>query len=194
MRVFISSPETHRCPPPGVSTWLSAGPIAVGTLLKGLQRVSRSLVAHCAALVLAFWLYHLWISSLMQTGALRLGTVSHKLAPLYAYLDPRLKGGLLLALGVLGAYGLFLRWLLRTERIAGSSCVPLFMVWMAVITVTVAGIDGNLSRLARPFERTDLEYYGAIEKVGHVGKFIGSYPVRAAEMPMHAQTHPPGRR
>lgn len=159
-----------------------------------VKRTARSLWLQCAVLLAALWLYHLWISSLMQRGLLQLGAVSHKLAPLYAYWDPKLKGGLLLALAVLAGYRFFLRRVLCNDcrRLRDWKAVALLTLWMPLLAIAVAGIDGNLTRIARPFERTDIEYYGAVDRVGDLRTFIATYPQRAAEMPMHAQTHPPG--
>lgn len=178
----------------------------VSLLHRAIALPVRSLWFQSALLLAAFWIYHLWLTSLMQCGRLRLGAVSHKLAPLYAYWDPRLKGGLLLALAVLAGYALFLRRFLRTAPFSGGrlrhaasshgrhewKSIALLTAWMPVLAIAVAGIDGNLGRIARPFERTDIEYYGAVSRVGDLRTFIGTYPQHAGEMPMHAQTHPPG--
>jgi hypothetical protein len=156
-------------------------------------RLCRSLWLQCLALAAGFWIYHLWLSAQMQRGGLRLGAVSHKLAPLYAYFDPRIKGGLLLALAVLFGYGLFLRrWLRAAPPLRDWKAVAVLTALLPLSAIAVAGIDGNLTRIARPFERTDIEYFGAVGRVGELATFIGTYPQRAVAMPMHAQTHPPG--
>ena len=149
-------------------------------------------VAQCAAVLIAFWVYHSWVASLIDSGELRLGAVSAKMAPLYAYWKPRFKTGLILAVLILAGYGFSLRRMLRNESIGGSRFVAALMFWMAAISIAVAGIDGSLSRLARPFEKMDLDYYGAITHVHELREFIGGYVVNMLQMPMHAQNHPPG--
>jgi 4-amino-4-deoxy-L-arabinose transferase-like glycosyltransferase len=128
----------------------------------------------------------------MTDHGLRLGAISYKLAPLYAYWRPHLKGWLVLPIVVLAGYF----WILRRTRVATSltdrSAIAYFVGSFIAITTSVAMLDSGPRSLIAPLLRTDLEYYGAIDRVRNVGEFLRDYPHVADSMPMHAQVHPPG--
>jgi 4-amino-4-deoxy-L-arabinose transferase-like glycosyltransferase len=130
---------------------------------------------------------------LMTEHGLRLGAISYKLAPLYAYWRPHVKGWLLLPIAVLAAY---LCWLRRTRVATGLTdrrAVASFVLWFIAITTSVAMLDGGPRALIRPLvERPELEYSGAVDRVHGVREFMRDYPRLASTMPMHAQVHPPG--
>jgi 4-amino-4-deoxy-L-arabinose transferase-like glycosyltransferase len=128
----------------------------------------------------------------MTQHGLRLGAISYKLAPLYAYWRPHLKGWLALPLVVLAIYF----WILRRTRVATSltdrSAIAFFVASFVAIATSVAMLDGGPQSLIAPLLRTDVEYFGAIDRVRGVGEFLRDYPHVADSMPMHAQVHPPG--
>ena len=163
-----------------------------GLIALSLRTSHSRLLLHVILGALCFWVYHCWLASRMQSSGLRLGAVSHKLAPLYAYERFGLKTGLLVAVGILSIFAM--SWKKRIRHPSGTGMeITFFMTWMVIISVAVAGIDGSItSRLGRPFEKLELEYYGAINRVQNPGNFIRDYPNRLYELPMHAQTHPPG--
>ncbi len=150
------------------------------------------LATQSGLLAALFLVYHVLLRALMLRGGLRLGAVSYKLAPLYAYWRPHLKGWLVPALAVATAYAI---WLRRT-RIATSLTAPAaavsFWLWFLAITTAVAMISGGPRALVGPLARSDLEYYGAVDRVDGVARFLRDYPRVAARLPMHAQVHPPG--
>lgn len=151
-----------------------------------------SLCAQCGIITAALVGYHLLLRLLMTEHGLRLGAISHKLAPLYAYWRPHLKGWLVLPVLVLATYF----WILRRTRIATSltdrSAAAFFVLSFSAITASVAMLDGGPRSLIAPLLRADLEYYGAVDRVQGVGEFLRDYPQLAQTMPMHAQVHPPG--
>jgi len=151
-----------------------------------------SLSAQCGIITAALVGYHLVLRLLMTEHGLRLGAISYKLAPLYAYWRPHLKGWLVLPVVVLAVYF----WILRRTRVATSltdrSASAFFVLSFIAITTSIAMLDGGLRSLIAPLLRTDLEYYGAVDRVQGVGEFLRDYPQRAETMPMHAQVHPPG--
>jgi 4-amino-4-deoxy-L-arabinose transferase-like glycosyltransferase len=128
----------------------------------------------------------------MTEHGLRLGAISYKLAPLYAYWRPHLKGWLALPVVVLALYF----WILRRTRVATSLtdrwAIAFFSLSSIAISTSVSMLDGGPRSLIAPLLRTDLEYYGAIDRVHGVGDFLRDYPQQARTMPMHAQVHPPG--
>src|SRR5207253_1446451 len=88
------------------------------TEARGMQRKLKfsTLAAQCAILASALFIYHLVLTFLMTHYGLRLGAVSAKLVPLYAYWHPHLKVWLIVPLVVIGAYV----WFLRRTHIATS--------------------------------------------------------------------------
>jgi 4-amino-4-deoxy-L-arabinose transferase-like glycosyltransferase len=128
----------------------------------------------------------------MQYHALRLGAISYRLAPLYAYWRPHLKGWLIVPLLVLGTYVWFLRRTRIATSLSGRAAVLAFSLFFLAITVSVALSDGGPRAIVAPLLRTDLEYIGAIDRVQAVAQFLRDYPRLASTMPMHAQVHPPG--
>src|SRR3990172_3020952 len=128
----------------------------------------------------------------MQHHVLRLGAVSYKLAPLYAYWRPHLKGWLVLPLVSLAWYFLWLRRTRLATSMTDRVAVLSLQVTFVAITVTVSMLDGGPRTLIAPVARADLEYFGAVDRVHGVVTFLTEYPSLAASMPMHAQVHPPG--
>lgn len=145
-----------------------------------------------AALVL--YLFHLTLGFSLRSGGYRLGAVSWKSVPFYAYWRPHFKGWLLLAALVLLGY---LGWLRRTRLAIGwreyEVHISLFL-WHMAVASAVCMIDGGPGELVEPFGRTDLEYTGAVELVGRIGplEFLQKFPELLDELPMHAKVHPPG--
>jgi 4-amino-4-deoxy-L-arabinose transferase-like glycosyltransferase len=128
----------------------------------------------------------------MLGSGLRLGAVSHKLAPLYAYWRPHLKGWLAVPAAALAIYFV---WLRRTRIGAGlrdGAAAACFASFLVVIAAAVAMLDNGPRSLIGPLLRTDLEYYGAVDRVDGVGRFLRDYADQSTTMPMHAQVHPPG--
>ena len=83
-----------------------------------LRTGHRRLLIHVILGALCFWLYHCWLASRMQSSGLRLGAVSYKLAPLYAYERFGLKTGLLVAVGILSIFAM--AWKKRIRRPSGT--------------------------------------------------------------------------
>ncbi len=157
------------------------------------RRISLStLLAWCGLFGVALFAYHLALRQLMHDGGLRLGAVSYKLAPLYAYWRPHLKGWLVIPVAVLAVY---FAWLRRTRLATGlrdCAAAACFAGYFVAIAAAVAMLDNGPRSLVGPLLRTDLEYYGAVDRVDGVGRFLREYPEQATTMPMHAQVHPPG--
>src|SRR5262245_47115248 len=132
----------------------------------------RSLAIQSAILSCLLIAYHLLLKLLMTEYGLKLGAVSSKLAPLYAYWHPHLTGWLVAPILTIA---LLLSWLRRT-RIASSisdwHAVAAFTAWFVCFAVTVAMIDGGPKAITSPLLRTDLEYYGAIDRVHGVAQFL----------------------
>jgi hypothetical protein len=123
---------------------------------------------------------------------LRLGAVSPKLAPLYAYWRPHFKLWIIAPLVALTAYIVFLRRTRVATSLSNRSANIAFCAFAILTTVTVALSDGGPRSIIAPLLRTDLEYIGAIDRVHNVAAFLREYPKAAASMPMHARVHPPG--
>lgn len=161
---------------------------------RGMPRIIRfrSLAIQSVILSCLLIAYHLLLKLLMTKYGLKLGAVSFKLAPLYAFWHPHLTGWLVAPLLTLG---LLLSWLRRT-RIASSirdaRAAAALTAWFICFAATVAMIDGGPRAITSPLLRTDLEYYGAIDRVHGVAQFLREFPLQAPSMPMHAQVHPPG--
>lgn len=142
-----------------------------------------------ALIALAFHIVARW--SMLRYG-LRMGAVSHKLAPLYAYWSPRFKGWLLIPTLALGVYA----WSIRRTGIARDLAPPLdvayFVAALLVVSVSVGMMDKGPRGLVEPYRRTSLEYFGGVTRVDSPTEFMRTYASRIDEMPMHAQVHPPG--
>ena len=149
------------------------------------------LVATVAALA-CVRVYHLWLRQLMEAGDLRLGAVSHRLAPIYAYWRPHIKGWLIWPILTLCAYFWTLKRTNLLANLSDRAALASLFAWAVAITTTVAMLDGGPRRLPEPFQRTDLEYFGAVERVESVSAFLREFPTRMDDLPMHATTHPPG--
>ena len=161
--------------------------------MQTIRKTVGSLWGQTLLLAGVFVAYHFWLQWLMVSTGLKLGAVSQRLAPLYAYWRPHYKTGLLLAAA--GMTGVVV-WLMRRGLKEQTGRRPW---WMGLVLVhwclvpLVVCIDGKpLERLAEPYSKSDLEYIGAVPLVTTPGEFMAEYPRRLAEMPMHAQTHPPG--
>ncbi len=151
-----------------------------------------TLLAWCGLFAAALVGYHFALRHLMRDGGLRLGAVSYKLAPLYAYWRPHLKGWLVIPVAFLAVY---FAWLRRTRLATGlrdGAAACCYAAFFVAIAAGVAMLDNGPRSLIAPLLRTDLEYYGAVDRVDGVGRFLRDYPEQATTMPMHAQVHPPG--
>jgi len=142
--------------------------------------------------------YHFLLRWLMLSRGLVLGVVGpgravYRVVPLYAYVRPHFKAGLLVAAGAMVGYWCWVRcraWPLRTRR---PRFVAALVVWHVVLACAVAMIDGGPQRLWRPYvllEGTD--YIGAVPLVDSARGFLHDYVARLPELPMHCQVHPPG--
>lgn len=155
--------------------------------------VAQSLIAQSLALLALFIGLHYWLQHQMLHHGLKLGAVSPKLTPLYAYWRPHFKTGLLIAVGVLfGAIIWFLRRGLSLE-VPTRRWLILTMLSLVVLAPVVCTIDGKgLERIAEPYTRTDLEFIGLVPLIDSPRTFLRSFVERLPELPMHAQTHGPG--
>src|SRR5262245_60327471 len=151
-----------------------------------------ALMPRCAILLLSLIAYHYVLVFLMINRGLRLGAVSHKLAPLYAVWRPHLKIWLIAPLAALTAYIIFLRRTRAATSLSERASILAFCAFSLVITLSVAVSDGGPRSIIAPMLRTDLEYIGAVDRVQGVAQFLRDYPQLAETMPMHAQVHPPG--
>lgn len=142
--------------------------------------------------------YHFVLRWLMLSRGLVLGVVGpgsavYRVVPLYAYVRPHFKTGLLVAAGVLVGYGCWVRcraWSLRARR---PTFVAALVLWHVALACAVAMIDGGQERLWRPYvllEGTD--YLGAVPLVDSARAFLHDYVARLPELPMHCRVHPPG--
>jgi 4-amino-4-deoxy-L-arabinose transferase-like glycosyltransferase len=131
----------------------------------------------------------------MTQHGLRLGAISAKLAPLYAYWRPHLKGWLVVPVLVLAAYFSFLRRTRIATSLADRHAATALSLFFLAITLSVSFSDGGPRAIIAPLLRTDLEYFGAVDRiptVSQVPEFLRDYPRLASTLPMHAQVHPPG--
>lgn len=151
------------------------------------------LVRRCLPVAGFLLAYHVLLRLLMRRAGLRLGSVTPELAPLYAYWRPHLGPWLLVPIAMLAAALVVLR---RSRFLAGWSdrrAMLAVTVALPVFAAGVALIDGGPRAWIAPMvDRADLEYYGAIGRVGDVGGFLRDYPDLMPTLPMHAQVHPPG--
>ncbi len=151
-----------------------------------------SLAFQCGLLACTLAIYHFVLRFFMAEFGLRLGAVSAKLVPLYAYWRPHVKGWLLVPLVVLAAYFVVLRRTRVATSLTDRGAVAFFLVAFVAITTSVAMLDDGPQSIVAPLLRTDLEYFGGIDRVHSVREFLRDYPRQASTMPMHAQVHPPG--
>lgn len=174
--------------------WPSAPALDVGT---GAGRLVRDCLV-LAALLVAYHFALRWL--LVHTGlvlaAVGPGRKVYRLVPLYMYWRPHVRLGLVIALGVLTA---FIVWLRRRSSSAGSArwMVPALMAWHVSIACGVAATDASprkwLEQLARPYEvLVGTDYIGAVPRVTTVRGFLHDYGALMPALPMHCQTHPPG--
>ncbi len=158
-----------------------------------MRRLTFSnLLAHCGLLAAGLLVYHLILRLLMSENGLRLGAISYKLAPLYAYWRPNVKGWLLIPVAVLAIYFSFLRRTHLATSLSDRAALLSFVTFFIAICTSVAMLDGGPKSLIAPLLRADLEYFGAIDRVHGIADFLRDYPQLSPTMPMHAQVHPPG--
>ena len=150
------------------------------------------------ALLALLAVYHLVLRSLMLHRGLVLGVVGpghavYRVVPLYAYVRPHFKTGLLVAAGVLVGYWCWVRcraWNLQARR---RTFVPALVLWHVGLACAVAMIDGGPHRLWRPYVLLEgTEYIGAVPLVDSARGFLHDYVSRLPELPVHCQVHPPG--
>jgi Dolichyl-phosphate-mannose-protein mannosyltransferase len=160
----------------------------------GMQRqlTFSALLPRCAIVLLSLIAYHFILVFLMLRCGLRLGAVSYRLAPLYAYWRPHLKLWLILPLAVLATTIVFLRRTRAATSLSDRTSISVFSALSLAITVSVALSDGGPRSIIAPLLRADLEYIGAVDRVQGIAQFLRDYPSLAETMPMHAQVHPPG--
>ncbi len=153
----------------------------------------RKLLFGCMGIALGVALYHVWLRQLMLGQGLRLGAVSAELVPFYGYWRPHLKVWLVAPVLVLGIYLATLRRSRAWANMPDGWAAVLATAFFLAITVSVALLDEGPRGLIGPLvARPDLEYFGAIDRVGDVRAFWRDYPRLMPTLPMHAQVHPPG--
>ncbi len=166
--------------------------------MENRRHAAWRLGGQCLALLALLAAYHFVLRWLMLSRGLVLGVVGpgnavYRVVPLYAYVRPHFKTGLLVAAGTLVAYWGWVRcraWSLRARR---PAFVAALVLWHVALACAVAMIDGGPQRLWRPFvllEGTD--YIGAVPLVDSACGFLDDYVSRLPELPMHCQVHPPG--
>ena len=147
----------------------------------------------CLALALVFVGLHFVFAAVIGRLGMALGAVAPELAPLYAYWNPHFKLGLIVPVICSATYV----WLLRRNAIArdwsDTRAILFFITAFLAMALTVPLIDGGPGVWIGPFvSRVDVEYYGALDRVGDVRTFLRDYVKESASYPMHTRTHPPG--
>lgn len=151
------------------------------------------LLGRTAALAAGLFAYHLLLGGLIRAGRLKLGAVSADVAPLYGYWRPFFTGWLVPPAIVVAAY-LAMLWRSDLLRARGDRrAIAGLIVGFLLVATSVALIDGGPRELIGPMvSRPDLEYYGAIGRVGDPAEFLRHYVELCPTLPLHAQVHPPG--
>jgi hypothetical protein len=152
----------------------------------------KSLIRRTATLAALVAAYHFYLRWLIHDCGVRLGAVSYKLAPLYAYWSPHLKGWLAIPAVALAAYAVALRRTQIAQRLKDRAAMLLFTCALAMLALAVAMLDSGWRGVSAPFQRVDLEYHGGVRLVHDPLDFLRGYAGRIDAMPMHAQVHPPG--
>ncbi|MHC4407344.1 MAG: hypothetical protein ACYTG0_47650 [Planctomycetota bacterium] len=153
----------------------------------------QSLVLFALLACYHFVLRWLMLHRGLVLGAVGPGNVVYRVVPLYAYVKPHFKTGLLVAVGALVAYWCWVRgrvWNLQPRR---RTFVPALVLWHVALACAVAMIDGGPQRLWRPYELLEeTDYIGALPLVESARGFLHDYVSLLPELPMHCQVHPPG--
>jgi hypothetical protein len=154
---------------------------------------ARALGVWCVALALAFAMVHVVFAALIGWGGMALGAVAPDLAPLYAYWNPHLRPGLIVPVVCVIVYLRVLRRVDLAPTWSDSTALAFFMAAFLAMALSVPLIDGGPRVWIGPFaSRSDIEYYGAIDRVGNVRDYFRDYVEQSASFPMHSRTHPPG--
>jgi hypothetical protein len=155
----------------------------------GRQSLAIFAVLVCYHLVLRW----LMLSRGLVLGAVGPGGVVYRVVPLYAYVKPHFKTGLLVAVGVFVGYWCWVRgraWSLRSRR---RALLPALVFWHFVLACAVAMIDGGPHHLWEPYELLKgTDYIGALPLVESARGFLRDYVSLLPKLPMHCQVHPPG--
>jgi hypothetical protein len=166
--------------------------------------MTRSFYWPLAVLALLLLAFHVLEVRLLNAGVTDLGavTVDH-VPPLYAKPSVHLGLWLLPAVIVLGLFVWVARrvYLLNSVRVSwmlGLSVVLFVVIGWSVSLIDQEGVPGHHSQWAfmKPYERTGLEYIGAVPLVQKQGvrAFLHRYsePGDVSDIPLHVMTHPPG--
>lgn len=170
------------------------------------------LAIECVALALLFIAYHFILRSLMQHAGLVLGAVrpGHKVyrfVPLYIYWHPHIKLVLLIGVGIVAGFLMWLRRVAWTLRWSAPAMAAAFMAWQMAIACGVAMIDPPArlptepkTAVKRPWEKLwepyavhhASDYLGAVPRIESPRQFLHDYAQRMPELPLHCRHHPPG--
>ncbi len=179
--------------------------IPVGSMRRRrLDREGQALFLQSLLAFGGFYLAHRLFVVIQKARWVDLGAVtSAHVPPLYATWDLRWSLWVLPALAVLALFvgqagRLYRSDSLRTWKVLALSWLWFMVIGLAISSINNTGRPGGRVRLAflQPYERTGLEYIGAvplIEKNG-VRAFLWRYsePGDVRDVPLHVMTHPPG--